>query len=350
MSYARKNIASIDGYVPGEQPQGRKYIKLNTNENPYPPTAKVLEALRDFDGSRFRLYSEPSARMVREAASEVFGVPPEGILCGNGSDDLLTIALRTFVDQGGCLAYSSPSYSLYPVLADLQGAEKCPVELDENFNLPENAAELAGKATLFLLCRPNAPTGNTFCRERVEKLCREFQGVVWIDEAYADFANDNCVDFVGRFPNVIVSRTMSKSYSLAGLRLGIAMGSRELINEMYKVKDSYNVDMITQYLGAAALRDTAAMREQVAKVKNTRDWLRARLLELGCRVLPSESNFLFVNPVRRPAAEIFRELKDNGILVRYFALPRVSDFIRITIGTDEDMKVFLDLFKQLLNK
>ncbi len=346
MSYARDVIAGIAGYVPGEQPGEKPFIKLNTNENPYSPAAGIGEVLRNFSYERLRLYSEPSSRLVREAASTVYGVAAEQILCGNGSDDLLTIALRTFVDQGRFLAYTEPSYSLYPVLADLQGAIRRPVPLDEHFELPENAAELAGDAKLFLLARPNAPTGNSFPIARVERLCRAFSGVVWIDEAYADFAEDHCLGLVAKYPNVVVSRTFSKSYSLAGLRLGLAFAPLSLIQEMEKVKDSYNVDMLTQYLGKAALEAHAVMLANVERIKVTRTWTTKHLEALSCQVLPSQANFLFVRPVR-PAAEVFAGLREQGYLVRYFNLPRVSEYIRVTIGRQEDMAGFVACMAQV---
>lgn len=340
MSYARDAISKIAGYVPGEQPQGQPLIKLNTNENPYPPSPKVTEALRNFDASRLRLYPEPSAKMVREAAAKAYGLRPGQILCGNGSDDLLTIALRTFVGEGQKLAYTDPSYSLYPVLADLQGAAKCPVMLDENFDLPDDVCQQAGDAPLLIFARPNAPTGNSSSMDKIRKICGEFKGVVWIDEAYADFADDNCMALVDEFPNVVVSRTLSKSYSLAGIRLGIACANEALIFEMNKVKDSYNVDMITQYAAAAALSDPDYMKENTAKIRDTRKWLSAQLEKIGCKVLPSSSNFIFACP-KHPAAEIFAELKNRRYLVRYFNLPRISQYIRITIGKREDMEGFL---------
>jgi histidinol-phosphate aminotransferase len=343
MSYARPTIAKIAGYVPGEQPQGQPLIKLNTNENPYPPSAKVLEAAGNFDFSRLRLYPEPSARIVREAAAALYGFPAEQIICGNGSDDLLTIALRTFVDQGRKLAFTDPSYSLYPVLADLQGAVCQPVALDEDFNLPGNAAELAGNAPLFILARPNAPTGNNTPKHGVRELCRQFPGVVWIDEAYVDFSSDNCLDLVRDFPNVVVSRTLSKSFSLAGLRLGLAVASPGLIQEMNKVKDSYNIDMVTQAIGAAALNDADAMRANAERIITTRTWLTAELTRLGAKVLPSETNFVFAKP-RRPAADVFADLRARGFLVRYFNLPRVDEYIRITIGRQQDMEAFVQAF------
>ena len=349
MTYSRKNIAAMAGYVPGEQPQGRTFVKLNTNEHPYPPSPKVGEALASFDVSRLRLYSEPSAARVRRAASEVLGLRPENYLIGNGSDDLLTIALRTFVDQGGVAAYTEPSYSLYPVLAELQGAQRRPVELTADFGLPsadELLARLEG-ATLFLVANPNAPTGNLLSRETLREVARRFAGVLWIDEAYADFSGQTCLDFVGEFPNVVVSRTLSKSYSLAGLRLGIACSSESIIFEMNKVKDSYNVDMVAQALAEAALRDQAYMRGNAQRIVATRRRVTERLREMGCDVLPSEANFIFVRPPQ-PAPAVFAGLRERGYLVRYFALPRIDDRIRVTMGTDAEMDGFLSAMAEIL--
>jgi histidinol-phosphate aminotransferase len=347
MSYARNVIAQIAGYVPGEQPVGKTLIKLNTNENPYPPATKIADILHGFPYEKLRLYSEPSAQMVRDAASEVFNISADRVICGNGSDDLLTIALRTFVDQGKQLAYTEPSYSLYPVLADLQGAQRLPIALDENFDLPDNAAELAKDAQLFMLARPNAPTGNNFAMAKVEKLCREFKGVVWIDEAYADFAEDNCLPLLEKYPNVVVSRTLSKSYSLAGLRLGIAFASKELIFEMNKVKDSYNIDMISQFIGAAAIQEQEYMKQNAEKIKATRAKLTEKLQELNCTVLPSQANFLFVK-TPKAAEDVFTALREKGFLVRYFKLPRVSEYIRISIGLPEEMEAFTKCIAEIL--
>lgn len=345
-TYARKGIASIAGYVPGEQPQGQPLIKLNTNENPYPPSPAVGQAIRDFDYSRLRLYSEPSARIVREAAAREFGVKPSQILCGNGSDDLLTIALRTFVGETDKLAYTEPSYSLYPVLADLQGAQHQPVQLADDFSMPKDAWKQAGDAKLFLFARPNAPTGTNFDKATIHDICRNFKGVVWIDEAYVDFSEDSCMEFVDQYPNVVVSRTLSKSYSLAGIRLGIAVSNEALIFEMNKVKDSYNVDMMAQYIAAAALNDSDYMRANAKRIRDTRNWLTSELEKIGCHVLPSSTNFIFAQP-KHEAGKIFQSLKERGYLVRYFNLPRISQFIRITIGKREDMEGFLTTLKEL---
>ncbi len=351
MPLARSAIVRIAGYTPGEQPRDRRYVKLNTNENPYPPSPRVAAALRSFDPARLRLYSDPLATELRRAAAKPLGLGPEWAIAGNGSDDLLTIAVRTFVDQGGALAYTEPSYSLYPVLADIQGATRVPIALDAHFDPPADTAARAARASLLILCRPNAPTGNACARESLAAICRDFPGVVWIDEAYADFAEDNCLDFVQRFPNVVVSRTFSKSYSLAGLRLGLAFAPPDLIAEMMKVKDSYNLDMLTQVLGLAALEDRDTMLGNVQRIRATRGRLTAALEAMGFAVLPSQANFILARPPSAIAAgALFRALRERGYLVRYFDLDRVRDYIRITIGTDEEMDGFVQAVGAILGQ
>ncbi len=346
-NYARESIRKIGGYVPGEQPRGlKRLIKLNTNENLYPPSPKVEEAIKSFDFSRLRLYPDPGATELREKAAEIYGVKPGQVICGNGSDELLTIALRTFVGEGDSYAYMEPSYSLYPVLSDIQGASPKPIQLDENFDIPVDAAELAGDARLIMLARPNAPTGNLPDDARVHELCRKARGVVWIDEAYADFAGTSFISEIEKYPNVIVSRTFSKSFSLAGMRIGLAFANEALVYEMNKVRDSYNIDFITQVAAKAALEDVEYMRSNAEKICATREWLSCELKKMGCAVLPSQANFIFVKP-KRKASEIFEELRRTGIIVRYFNLPRISDYIRVTIGTRENMELFLAEMRNL---
>jgi len=337
----RPNIARMRGYVPGEQPRDRRYIKLNTNENPYPPPPAVAEALSKFDPALLRLYPPPIADELRDTAAEVFGFPDRRwILCGNGSDDLLTIAVRTFVDQNASLACPDPSYSLYPVLADIQGASVRRIALDDAFDLPDDAVDQAGDASLLFIARPNAPTGNAFPLDRMHALCRDFRGVVWIDEAYADFADDHCLDFPRQYPNVVVSRTLSKSYALAGIRLGLAFAQPDLIEQMLKVKDSYNVNTLTQVLAAAALREQSWLKTTVDRIRATCERVGGELRRLGFEVLPSQTNFLFVRPPI-PAETYFRRLREEGVLVRWFSGPRTKDYVRITIGTDAEMDELL---------
>ncbi len=344
--YARARIQALAGYAPGEQITGRRIIKLNTNECPYPPTPAVGDAVAKFDWTQLNRYPEPTAQPLRAVAARIFGFDADEIICGNGSDDLLTIALRTFVDDGAPFAYPEPSYSLYPILADLQGAVKRPFQLDEHFGLPVDAVlSQCADAKLLILANPNAPTGNAFPREAIRELCANFKGVVWIDEAYADFAEFNCLDFVHEFDNVVVSRTFSKSYALAGLRLGIAFANRALIVEMNKLKDSYNTDRFAQYIGCVALEDQAYLRETVAKIRAERAVASAFFREHGCKVLPSQANFIMVEPAHQSAKTVFAALRERGILVRYFALPRIDNFLRITIGTPAQMR---DLYAAFL--
>ncbi len=347
MQYCRDTIAALDGYVPGEQPKDRRYIKLNTNENPYPPSPAVVAALAEISPQSLRLYPDPTASALRTAAAEAFGVPADWILCGNGSDDLLTIAVRTYVDQGGALACPDPTYSLYPVLAGIQGAETIRIPLDEGFCEPRDMAARAEGASLLFLARPNAPTGMCCPRSFVERLAREFAGIVWVDEAYADFADDNCLDLVANHPNLIVSRTLSKSYSLAGIRLGFAVARPEQLRQMLKVKDSYNVGTLVQTLGKAALEDRQTALNQCRRVRDTRERLSNRLIELGFGVLPSSANFVFARPPV-DAARLQADLKENGILVRHFPGPRTGDHIRVTVGTDREIEEFLHATERLL--
>ncbi len=348
MTYCRPSIREMHGYVPGEQPRDRRYIKLNTNENPYPPSPAVASVLAAFDVARLRLYPDPVATQLRTAAGEVFGLPPDWILCGNGSDDLLTIAVRTYAEPDGVLACFDPSYSLYPVLAQIQASRCVKIPLTAAFDLPDDTLRQASGATLLFLARPNAPTGNAFDREKVRRLCREFSGIVWIDEAYADFAEDNCLDFVQEFDNVVVSRTLSKSYSLAGLRLGLAFARPSRIQEMLKVKDSYNVSMLTQIIGAAALRDQPYMTATAERLKQTREEVSARLAARGFSVLPSSANFIFARPPAG-AADFMDSLRRQGILIRHFPGERTGDYVRITIGTAEEMVALLDAVDQTLS-
>lgn len=347
--FARESIQRIDGYVPGEQPQQRQYIKLNTNENPFAPARSIGAVLTCFNWDELRLYPEPSSRIVREKLSSIYGFEPNWIFCGNGSDDLLTIGTRTFVETGDEVAYTDPSYSLYPVLADLQGAKRRPIPLDDQYWLPQNAAELAGDAKIFYLARPNAPTGNSFPMERVEALAANFKGIVWIDEAYADFSDDNCLDLVRKYPNVIVSRTMSKSYSLAGIRLGFAFANPDLLKDMVKLKDSYNINMLTQHLAVAALEQYQQMKDNCRTIKKTREWFRGELNKLGISSLPSQTNFVFAQmPEGISAKSVFQSLRDQRILVRYFNQPAIANFIRISIGTQENMQAVVDAIKNAL--
>lgn len=341
----RKSVQAMKGYVPGEQPNDPQIIKLNTNENPYPPTPKIKELLADFDIAELRKYPNPVSLKLRQALAELHGCSVDEIFVGNGSDEVLALCIRTFVERNGSVGYFDPSYSLYPVLTEIEDLEKRPVALNDDFSW-QMPADF--ESSLFLLTNPNAPTSLSFDKEKVRNFIANFNGVVLVDEAYADFAEHNCMDLAMEFENCIVSRTFSKSFSLAGIRLGYCVGSPELIGAMHKIKDSYNVDMLTQAIGLTAIEDYNYMLANAAKIKATRAKTVTALTDLGFEVLPSQTNFLWVKPAEKPAAEIFSGLKSRKIFVRYFTDPKIKDYLRITIGTNAEMDALLTALKELI--
>jgi len=345
--WVRKAVAAMKAYVPGEQPRDPEVIKLNTNENPYPPSPGVAAVLRDFDAAQLRKYPDPLCMGLRTKFGALFGAGPEQVLAGNGSDEVLALALRALVERGGSVGWFEPSYSLYPVLADIEELEHRPVVLADGFRwrMPEDY-----EASLFFLTQPNAPVSLSFSRNEVEAFVRRFSGVVVIDEAYADFAEESFADLALQYSNVLVARTLSKSYALAGIRLGFALGPVPLIEALLRIKDSYNVNMLTQRLGEAALEDQSYMRRQTERIKVTREWARSALLELGFEVEVSSTNFLWARPPAGWVAEdVFAELKRRKILVRWFDTPGIRDFLRITIGTDAEMERLVNTVRELID-
>ena len=326
--------------MPGEQPaSGRRVIKLNTNENPYPPSPRVLEALARALDASVRLYPDPEARALRARASALYDVPADHILVGNGSDELLALILRACVDPGQRVAFPVPTYSLYDTLVAAQGGEPVRIPFAEDFRLPSEVGRSRARVTF--LCNPNSPSGTFVPVEEVEALAQAVAGVLVVDEAYVDFARDHALRLVGRHANVLVLRTLSKSFSLAGLRLGLAVGHPELLAGLRTVKDSYNVNRLSQAAGVAALEDLETMRTNVARIRATRTRLSAALVDLGYRVLPSEANFVLA---RRPGVDqgpVARALAARDILVRHFATPELHDALRITVGTDAEIDALL---------
>ncbi|MCO6401141.1 MAG: histidinol-phosphate transaminase [Verrucomicrobia bacterium] len=338
MPLIRSSVAALTPYTPGEQPRVPGLIKLNTNENPYPPSPRVGEVLKSFAAERLRLYPDPVATELRAAIAELHGCAIENVFAGNGSDETLALCTRAFVPPGGAVGCFEPSYSLYPVLAAIADVPTRRVALTDSF---EWVTPDPGLAPLFFLTTPNAPTGMLYPRAALEAFCESFRGVVLLDEAYADFAPENGMEFAVRYPNVLVSRTLSKSYSLAGIRLGYAIGAAPLIEAMFKIKDSYNLDALTQAIGLAAIRDQAWMRANAAKIIATRERVTRELEKRGWGVRPAATNFVFAKPSGRSAAELFDHLRAKAILVRHFPGPRTGDFLRITIGTDDQMDALL---------
>ncbi len=340
----RKTVRELESYTPGEQPRGGGFTKLNTNENAYPPSPRVARLLARYGAHALRLYPDPVCLRLRQALGRRLGCAPERIFVGNGSDEVLRMAVQAFTPRGGCVGYFEPSYSLYSVLARAEGLATRPVCLPPDFTwrMPR-----AYRADLFMLANPNAPTGIQYPKAEVRAFCRRFPGVVLIDEAYVDFADDNCLD-LARQPNVVVARTLSKSFSLAGLRLGYVVGPAALIAALYKIKDSYNVDRLAQEIALAAVGDWPHMRRNVERIKATRAQTAARLAAMGFTVFPSATNFLWVQPPFRPARAVFEELRRRRILVRYFPGPLTGAYLRITIGTPAQMAKLMGALAAIL--
>lgn len=347
--FVRPTVRDMAGYVPGEQPAlGERVVKLNTNENPFPPSDRVLQAIRNIEGESLRRYPHPAADDFRHAAARLHGVDADMILCGNGSDDILTIVTRTAMAAGGRVAFCDPTYSLYAVLARLQDAVGVAVPWDADWTLPIDAL-LATKADAIYLANPNAPSGTFVSPLRVAELARRFGGLLLVDEAYADFADDNCVALVREHPNVVVSRTLSKSYSLAGLRFGYAIAQSQVIGEMMKVKDSYNCDAISILAATAAIEDQAYAKAGWERIRSERQRVSAALTELGLEVIPSHANFVLVAAADGRGRDLYLGLKQQGILVRYFDLPGLTDKVRITIGQSHENNALLAGVKKLLS-
>jgi histidinol-phosphate aminotransferase len=341
----RKSVRTLEAYTPGEQPRKPGLVKLNTNENPYPPSPWVAEALTAVPVETLRLYPDPASTGLRQAIADLHEVGLDQVFAGNGSDEILALCTRAFVEDDGTIGYFRPSYSLYPVLAAIRAVPGVACELTESFEWPAHDPE---PTSLFFLTNPNAPTSMRFPKGKVSAFCRRFPGVVLVDEAYVDFARESCLDLAKTMPNVLVMRTMSKSYSLAGIRCGYVVGSEPLISALFKIKDSYNLNRLTQVAATAALKDQATMRENAERIKATRERLSAELERLGFAVCPSEANFLWVKPAGWSASALFEALKAEGILIRYFPGERTGDHVRITVGTDEEVDRLLEVLGGLI--
>jgi histidinol-phosphate aminotransferase len=342
----RKSIKKMAPYLPGEQPRpGQCLIKLNTNENPYPPSPRVSRAIaKAIMGSALRLYPAPRADEFVDSAARLYSIPRSMILAGNGSDELLAMLFRATLGSGDTVAYAVPTYSLYDTLALVQEARILHFPIGTDFELPLNALADA-RANLTIVCSPNSPSGTLVSRRDLAKLAKRLGSrLLVIDEAYVDFADENALGLVRRHRNVVVLRTLSKSYSLAGMRLGLCFAHPAVIDALMKVKDSYNLSRVALAAGAEALRDSAWMRRNVEKVRRTRTRTESRLRALGFEVPPSQANFVLARMPGRDMAPVARGLRRAGILVRHFATLLLQDALRISIGTPAEMAA---LFKAL---
>jgi histidinol-phosphate aminotransferase len=368
-SLIRPLVHKLYPYVYGEQPKIKGLIKLNTNENPYPPSPKVLAAVKAAVDGRLRLYPNPTAQALREKLAKLHGCHADNIIVGNGSDELLALATRAFVEPVGTVRrvvrssrrddsatvvqYFTPSYSLYPVLAEIHGARKHPVPLKPDFSLP-SVAELKRDgiwkfdAALTYVTTPNAPSGHGYKTSELEKLCRAQKGVVILDEAYVDFAEENAMKLALKYPHVIVARTFSKAYSLCFQRVGYFVGHRNLIAALHKIRDSYNVNGLGQVGAVATLGDLNYYRANFKKIITTREWLSRELTMLGFRVFPSQTNFILVQPLRFTAREWLKKLRAEQILVRWFSFPEVKSNLRITIGTPVEARALVKAARNIL--
>ena len=342
-------LESLQPYTPGEQPQDQPYIKLNTNENPYPPSPWVTEALNADETGRLRLYPDPACQNLLRAAATRYGLDPAQIMPGNGSDENLFFALRAFCDEEHPVAYADVTYGCYKVWANLMHIPSHVIPLEADFTL--DPVKYCALGETIVIANPNAPTGLALPRADIEMILRENpDNVVIVDEAYVDFGAESCVPLIRQYDNLLVVQTFSKSRSLAGARLGLAMGSEALIADLNRVKFSlnpYNINRLTLLAGAAALRDEEYFRRSCAAVAGTREWTVRRLKELGFALTDSRANFVFARTPRMEGGRLYRALRDRGVLVRHFDAPRIADWLRITIGTPEQMSKLIETLEAI---
>jgi histidinol-phosphate aminotransferase len=362
ISLVRPLIRKLHGYVPGEQPKIPGLIKLNTNENPYPPSPKVLKTIKGAVDGRLRLYPNPTADRLRKKLATFHDCSPDNIIVGNGSDELLALATRVFVEPSdskrtsrsrSTIQYFTPSYSLYPVLTDIAGASRNAVPLNPDFTMPGVESLRRAKrwdfgAALTYVTTPNAPSGRGFRTADLEALCRVHKGVLVLDEAYVDFGHENAMRLAVKYPHVIVARTFSKAYALCFLRVGYFVGHPELIDALDKARDSYNVNGLGQVAAEATLDDLDYYGKNFARIIATRERVTRELDGLGFQTLPSQTNFILTRPPRFPAGQWLEKLRAEKILVRWWSYPEVRDYLRITIGTDEEMNALIRAVGTLL--
>jgi len=347
--FLNSKYTELEVYTPGEQPRDMKYIKLNTNESPYPPSPAVLAVVNADQAELLRLYSDPECKNLKNSIAKLYGVNPENIYLSNGSDDILNFAFMAFT-EGGKAAFPEISYGFYKVFAQLYGIECRKIPLREDFSIdPE---DYCGLGCFTVIANPNAPTGRTISLEDIEKILQTNpDNVVVIDEAYVDFGGQSCYPLIKKYKNLLVVQTFSKSRSMAGARLGFAFADEELIADLKRIKFStnpYNVNRLTLAAGEAAISENDYYMENCRRIMATREWTSAELEKLGFTVIPSKANFIFAKSGRIGGQELYEELKKRGILIRHFSDPKIADYNRITIGTDDEMTVLVNTIKNIL--
>lgn len=346
------NVRRVVPYVPGEQPKDTNVVKLNTNENPYPSSPNVRKALDDFDCGRMRLYPDPEASVLVDAIAENYGVKPEQVFVGVGSDDVISMAFLTFFNSDKPVLFPDVTYSFYDVWAEVYRIPYKQMPLDENFRI--NAKDYMTENGGIIFPNPNAPTGIFESVDMIEEIVKANpDSVVMIDEAYIDFGGKSCLPLIEKYDNLLVIQTFSKSRSMAGMRIGYAMGNEKLIKYMNDVKfsiNSYTMNHITQICGAEAVKDKAYFEEHVNKIIDSREYTKKKLTELGFTFPDSMSNFIFAKHESADANEIFAKLKEKKIFVRHWNKPRISDYLRISIGTPEEMEKLISALGEILGK
>ena len=354
--YLNRRFAGLDVYTPGEQPKDMKYIKLNTNESPYPPSPEVIAAVSAEETANLRLYPDPECTELKEKLAGLYGVSRQNIYLANGSDDILNFAFMAFAGNGRKAWFPETSYGFYPVYADLHQIEALKVPLQEDFTIdPADYCSLTGpgcEGGLICIANPNAPTGLALTLSQIRRILEANPDkVVLIDEAYVDFGAASAVQLVPDYENLLVVQTFSKSRSMAGARLGFAIASAELIGDLDRLKYStnpYNINRLTQAAAIAAVESNDYYGANCRKIMATRAWTEAALEDLGFTVIPSLTNFLFAKSDRISGAALYEKLKSRGVLIRHFTKPEIADYNRITIGSEEEMKVFIDIVKEIL--
>jgi len=347
--FLNSKYTELEVYTPGEQPRDMKYIKLNTNESPYPPSPAVLAVVNADQAELLRLYSDPECKNLKNSIAKLYGVNPENIYLSNGSDDILNFAFMAFT-EGGKAAFPEISYGFYKVFAQLYGIECRKIPLREDFSIdPE---DYCGLGCFTVIANPNAPTGRTISLEDIEKILQTNpDNVVVIDEAYVDFGGQSCYPLIKKYKNLLVVQTFSKSRSMAGARLGFAFADEELIADLKRIKFStnpYNVNRLTLAAGEAAINENDYYMENCRRIMATRDRTTAELEKLGFTVIPSKANFIFAKSDKIGGQELYEELKKRGILIRHFSDPKIADYNRITIGTDDEMTILVNTIKNIL--
>lgn len=343
-------LKKTDAYVPGEQPQDKSYIKLNTNEFPFEPCDGVKAVVNGEKAADLRLYSDPTCRVLKEAIAENYGLKTENVFCGNGSDEVLALSFLAFCKKDDTVVFPDISYGFYPVFASFFGLNYREIPLETDFSINEN--DYYSDCGTVYIANPNAPTGLTLGTEQIENILKNNPNhVVVIDEAYCDFCDCSATGLIGKYRNLLVVRTFSKSYALAGARIGFALGDKELISDLEKAKFSfnpYNINRLSIEIGAAAMKDREYFEKTVAVIKENREKLTDDLKKLGFTVLPSGANFVFAKKDGFDGEKLYLELKENGILVRHFGKERIKDYLRITVGTKEQNAALINTLGRIL--